>query len=150
MATISGRADAVLIGERTALNFVQRMTGIATMTRQFVDAAAGRIVVLDTRKTTPLMRALEKYAVRAGGGTISMVMVNDPEMLPTQRPDRLEALTLYGEKFRLRQLYSRASTEWPTDMQVMTYPPEAMVWLRDYASPLTPLICFSESWPETR
>jgi len=69
VATISGRADAVLIGERTALNFVQRLTGIATMTRQFVDAAAGRIIVLDTRKTTPLMRALEKYAVRAGGGT---------------------------------------------------------------------------------
>jgi nicotinate-nucleotide pyrophosphorylase (carboxylating) len=44
------------------------MTGIATLTRQFVDAAAGRITVLDTRKTTPLMRTLEKYAVRAGGG----------------------------------------------------------------------------------
>jgi len=51
-----------------ALNFLQRMTGIATLTRQFVDAAAGRITVLDTRKTTPLMRTLEKYAVRAGGG----------------------------------------------------------------------------------
>ena len=78
-----------------------------------------------------------------------MVMVTDPELLPSgKRPDRLEALTMYGEKYRLRQLYGRATTEWPTDLQMMTYPPEAMTWLRDYASPLTPLICISESWPE--
>lgn len=68
VAEIRGRASALLTAERTALNFLQRMTGIATLTRQFVDAAAGRITVLDTRKTTPLMRTLEKYAVRAGGG----------------------------------------------------------------------------------
>jgi nicotinate-nucleotide pyrophosphorylase (carboxylating) len=69
VAAFKGRADALLIGERTALNFIQRLSGIATLTKQFVEAAASRIVVLDTRKTTPLMRALEKYAVRAGGGT---------------------------------------------------------------------------------
>jgi nicotinate-nucleotide pyrophosphorylase (carboxylating) len=68
IAEIHGRVAALLTAERTALNFMQRMTGIATLTSQFVDAAAGRITVLDTRKTTPLMRALEKYAVRAGGG----------------------------------------------------------------------------------
>lgn len=68
IAEIRGRAAALLTAERTALNFMQRMTGVATLTRQFVDAAAGRITVLDTRKTTPLMRTLEKYAVRAGGG----------------------------------------------------------------------------------
>jgi nicotinate-nucleotide pyrophosphorylase (carboxylating) len=66
---LDGSARALLIGERTALNFLQRLSGIATRTRQFVDAAAGRIIVLDTRKTTPTLRALEKYAVRAGGGT---------------------------------------------------------------------------------
>ena len=66
---LDGPAGALLIGERTALNFLQRLSGIATRTRQFVDAAAGRIIVLDTRKTTPTLRALEKYAVRAGGGT---------------------------------------------------------------------------------
>ena len=59
----------MLTAERTALNLMQRMTGIATMTRRFVDAAGGRITILDTRKTTPTLRALEKYAVRAGGGT---------------------------------------------------------------------------------
>ena len=59
----------MLTAERTALNFLQRMSGIATLTRRFVDAAAGRITILDTRKTTPTLRPLEKYAVRAGGGT---------------------------------------------------------------------------------
>jgi nicotinate-nucleotide pyrophosphorylase (carboxylating) len=68
VAEVHGRTAAMLTAERTALNFMQRLSGIATLTRQFVDAANGRITVLDTRKTTPLMRALEKYAVRAGGG----------------------------------------------------------------------------------
>ena len=69
IAEVDGSARALLIGERTALNFLQRLSGIATMARRFVDAAAGRIVVLDTRKTTPTLRALEKYAVRTGGAT---------------------------------------------------------------------------------
>jgi nicotinate-nucleotide pyrophosphorylase (carboxylating) len=69
IADLRGQAAAMLTAERTALNFMQRLCGIATLTRQFVDAAGGRIVVLDTRKTTPLLRAIEKYAVRAGGGT---------------------------------------------------------------------------------
>ena len=69
IATVTGPARALLIAERTALNFLQRLSGIATRTRQFVDAAGGRITVLDTRKTTPTFRMLEKYAVAAGGGT---------------------------------------------------------------------------------
>src|SRR6185295_5018519 len=69
VAGIVGSAAALLSGERVALNFLQRLSGIATCTRRFVDAAAGRIIVLDTRKTTPTLRAVEKYAVRAGGGT---------------------------------------------------------------------------------
>jgi nicotinate-nucleotide pyrophosphorylase (carboxylating) len=68
VAEYAGHATGLLTAERTALNFLQRLSGIATLTRRFVDAAAGRITVLDTRKTTPLLRALEKYAVRAGGG----------------------------------------------------------------------------------
>jgi nicotinate-nucleotide pyrophosphorylase (carboxylating) len=66
---LEGSARGLLIGERTALNFLQRLSGIATRARQFVDAAAGTIIVLDTRKTTPTLRGLEKYAVRAGGAT---------------------------------------------------------------------------------
>jgi nicotinate-nucleotide pyrophosphorylase (carboxylating) len=69
IGTIEGLASTLLTAERTALNFLQRLSGIATRTRRFVDAAGGRIVILDTRKTTPLLRELEKYAVRAGGGS---------------------------------------------------------------------------------
>jgi len=68
IATVHGSAAPMLTAERTALNFLQRMSGIATATRRFVDAAQGAITILDTRKTTPTLRALEKYAVRAGGG----------------------------------------------------------------------------------
>jgi nicotinate-nucleotide pyrophosphorylase (carboxylating) len=69
VANVRGAAGGMLTAERTALNFLQRLSGIATLTRRFVDAAAGGIMILDTRKTTPTLRALEKYAVRAGGGT---------------------------------------------------------------------------------
>jgi nicotinate-nucleotide pyrophosphorylase (carboxylating) len=69
VARLRGAAGAMLTAERTALNLLQRLSGIATLTRRFVDAAAGRITILDTRKTTPTLRALEKYAVRAGGGS---------------------------------------------------------------------------------
>ena len=69
IAEVAGTARALLIGERTALNFLQRLSGIATRARRFVDAADGRITILDTRKTTPTLRVLEKYAVRAGGAS---------------------------------------------------------------------------------
>jgi nicotinate-nucleotide pyrophosphorylase (carboxylating) len=72
-----GLAAGLLTAERTALNFVQRLSGTATLARQFVDAAAGRIIVLDTRKTTPLLRALEKYAVRAGGAVNHRMRLDD-------------------------------------------------------------------------
>jgi nicotinate-nucleotide pyrophosphorylase (carboxylating) len=69
MAVVAGPAAVLLTAERTALNLLQRLCGIATETRRYVDAAAGRITILDTRKTTPALRALEKYAVRVGGAT---------------------------------------------------------------------------------
>ena len=69
ICTIAGPARAILTGERTALNFLQRLSGVATATRRYVDAIAGtRTRILDTRKTTPAWRILEKGAVRAGGG----------------------------------------------------------------------------------
>ena len=74
---LDGAAPAMLTAERTALNFLQRMSGIATLTRQFVDAANGRTLVLDTRKTTPTLRVLEKYAVRAGGGVNHRMALDD-------------------------------------------------------------------------
>ena len=69
LATVDGPAAALLTAERTALNLLQRLSGIATATRAYVKAAGGRIAILDTRKTTPMLRAIEKYAVRVGGGT---------------------------------------------------------------------------------
>jgi len=66
---LTGKARAILSAERVALNFMQRLSGIASLTRMYVDAVAGtRAKILDTRKTTPGWRRLEKYAVRAGGG----------------------------------------------------------------------------------
>jgi len=69
VAVVEGRTRALLSAERTALNFLQRLSGVATLTRRFVDAVAGtRARIVDTRKTTPGWRALDKEAVRAGGG----------------------------------------------------------------------------------
>ena len=69
LARLHGQARAILTGERTALNFLQRLSGTATLTRRFVDAVGRhRARILDTRKTTPGLRALEKYAVLIGGG----------------------------------------------------------------------------------
>jgi nicotinate-nucleotide pyrophosphorylase (carboxylating) len=69
VASLDGPAAGLLRGERTALNFLQHLTGIATRTRAFVEAAGPALTVLDTRKTLPLFRTLAKYAVRCGGGT---------------------------------------------------------------------------------
>jgi len=69
VARVRGTGGAILTAERTALNLLQRMSGIATMTRQYVDALSGTgAVILDTRKTVPGLRALDKWAVRLGGG----------------------------------------------------------------------------------
>jgi nicotinate-nucleotide pyrophosphorylase (carboxylating) len=88
IARIEGSALAVLSGERTALNLLGRLSGIATLTRRFVDAVAGTdAVILDTRKTAPGLRALEKYAVRCGGATnhrlglFDAVLVKDNHVL---------------------------------------------------------------------
>lgn len=74
---VTGRARALLSAERTALNFLQHLSGIATMARKFVDLSGGAITILDTRKTTPTLRALEKYAVRVGGATNHRMSLDD-------------------------------------------------------------------------
>jgi len=92
IAAIRGPARAVLAGERVALNFLQRLSGIATMTRRLVEKAAPHgAKILDTRKTTPGWRYLEKYAVRAGGGTnhrmglYDQVLIKDNHLLVAER-----------------------------------------------------------------
>lgn len=69
IGAVAGPAAALLVAERTALNFLQYLSGIATAARAYVEAAGGRITVLDTRKTTPGFRTLAKYAARCGGAT---------------------------------------------------------------------------------
>ncbi|WP_434993898.1 carboxylating nicotinate-nucleotide diphosphorylase [Arthrobacter sp. Ld5] len=102
LAEITGPAAGILTAERTALNIAQRLSGIATLTRAFVDAAAGtRARITDTRKTTPGLRVLERWAVRCGGGSnhraglSDAVMVKDNHLalLAVDGPDALtEAL----------------------------------------------------------
>jgi nicotinate-nucleotide pyrophosphorylase (carboxylating) len=77
LGQVEGRARALLSAERTALNFLQHLTGIATMARKYVQAAGGAITILDTRKTTPTLRQLEKYAVRTGGATNHRMGLDD-------------------------------------------------------------------------
>ncbi|MCR4396133.1 MAG: carboxylating nicotinate-nucleotide diphosphorylase [Candidatus Saccharicenans sp.] len=78
LAEVSGRAASLLQAERTALNFLQRLSGIASLTKSFVDEVRGtRARILDTRKTTPGWRALEKYAVRMGGGWNHRLSLSD-------------------------------------------------------------------------
>ena len=68
IAVVTGLAAPMLTAERTALNFVRHLSGVASVTRWYVDAGGGTIRIADTRKTLPLLRALQKYAVRVGGG----------------------------------------------------------------------------------
>jgi nicotinate-nucleotide pyrophosphorylase (carboxylating) len=82
LATIEGPAQGVLQAERVALNFVQRMSGIATQTAQYVSAVAGtRARIVDTRKTTPGLRLVERYAVRCGGGHNHRYSLSDAVMV---------------------------------------------------------------------
>ena len=78
VARATGPLRSLLIGERTSLNFLMHLSGVATQTQKFVEAVAGRkAVILDTRKTLPGWRALEKYAVRCGGGTNHRMGLHD-------------------------------------------------------------------------
>jgi nicotinate-nucleotide pyrophosphorylase (carboxylating) len=103
VGVVEGAARAVVTGERVALNLLGRLSGIATLTRRYVDAVAGTpVAIVDTRKTTPLLRRLEKDAVRAGGGKnhrfglFDAVLVKDNHVLmrgATGSADKIHALT---------------------------------------------------------
>jgi nicotinate-nucleotide pyrophosphorylase (carboxylating) len=97
MATVTGPARRVLAGERTALNFVQQLSGVATITRRFADLAAPARV-FDTRKTTPGLRELEKYAVRCGGGYNHRMGLHDGVMIKDNHIAALGDLELLREK----------------------------------------------------
>jgi len=95
VAEITGPVEYMLAGERTALNFLQRLSGIATLTEKFVEKA-GSIEVYDTRKTTPLLRKLEKYAVKTGGGRnhrfglYDMVLIKDNHIFAFMQKEKIK------------------------------------------------------------
>ena len=98
---IRGRAKTILEGERTALNFLQRMSGIATYTKKMVDALDSKHVkILDTRKTTPNMRIFEKYAVTLGGGYNHRYNLSDGIMLKDNHIDAAGGIREAVEKVR--------------------------------------------------
>lgn len=98
---ISGSAKSILEGERTALNFLQRMSGIATYTKKMVDALdSDHVKILDTRKTTPNMRVFEKYAVTLGGGYNHRYNLSDGIMLKDNHIDAAGGITSAVEQVR--------------------------------------------------
>lgn len=98
---IRGRAKVILEGERTALNFLQRMSGIATYTKKMVDALdSDHVKILDTRKTTPNMRIFEKYAVTLGGGYNHRYNLSDGIMLKDNHIDAAGGIREAVEKVR--------------------------------------------------
>jgi nicotinate-nucleotide pyrophosphorylase (carboxylating) len=120
LLTISGPARAILTAERVALNFVQRLSGVATLTSQFVAAIKGtRAQILDTRKTTPGWRRFEKYAVACGGGCnhriglFEMVLIKDNHLaaLRNEKPNAIAAAVARArEKFPKLKIEVEADT----------------------------------------
>ena len=99
LATVEGSAAAILKGERSALNFLQHLSGIATLTRQFVEAVKGtKVKILDTRKTTPGWRELEKYAVKMGGGHNHRAGLYDRYLIKNNHIDAAGSLSKAVEK----------------------------------------------------
>ncbi|MFH2102880.1 MAG: carboxylating nicotinate-nucleotide diphosphorylase [Chloroflexota bacterium] len=101
LARVSGRARGLLTAERTALNFLGRMSGIATLTRQFVEAVAGtRAVILDTRKTAPGLRMADKLAVRRGGGQNHRIGLFDMLLIKDNHIDFAGSITAAVKRAR--------------------------------------------------
>ena len=103
IARVEGPLASILTAERTALNFVCHLSGIASLTRRFVDAAGGRCRIWDTRKTTPGLRALEKAAVRAGGGRNHRGNLSEWVLL---KDNHLTGMTI-------AEAVERARAQWP-------------------------------------
>jgi nicotinate-nucleotide pyrophosphorylase (carboxylating) len=103
LARLSGRLQSVLTAERTALNLLGHLSGVASLTRRFADAAGPRARIRDTRKTTPGLRALEKAAVRAGGGVNHRGSLSDGVLV---KDNHLAGLTI-------AEAVARAKARWP-------------------------------------
>ncbi len=123
LATVEGSARAILQAERVALNFVQRMSGIATLTAQYVSAIAGtRARIVDTRKTTPGLRLMERYAVRCGGGHNHRYSLSDAVLV---KDNHLAILAANGVRDVTEALRSmRAQLSHTTHVEVEVDRPE--------------------------
>jgi nicotinate-nucleotide pyrophosphorylase (carboxylating) len=109
IAEISGPARSILSGERVALNFLQRMSGIATLTRRFVDAVEGTgATILDTRKTAPGLRILDKWAVRLGGGQNHRFGLYDMVLIKENHITAAGSITAAVERVRAQDERARA------------------------------------------
>jgi nicotinate-nucleotide pyrophosphorylase (carboxylating) len=116
IAQVSGPGRAILTGERVALNFLQRMSGIATATRAYVDAVAGtRATILDTRKTVPGLRALDKWAVRLGGGSNHRIGLYDMVLIKDNHIAAVGSITETVERVRASDPRGR-----PIEVEVTT------------------------------
>jgi nicotinate-nucleotide pyrophosphorylase (carboxylating) len=105
VAEVHASVIALLSGERTALNLMQRASGIATMTRRYVDAINGtRAKIYDTRKTAPGLRALDKYAVRVGGGENHRIGLFDMFLIKNNHVDRAGSITAAVTRIRARKM----------------------------------------------
>ena len=112
LALVSGPARALLTAERVALNFLGRMSGIATLTRRFVDAVAGtRAVILDTRKTAPGLRVVDKLAVRSGGGRNHRIGLYDMVLIKDNHIDFAGSLRAAVERARAHALHLEIEVE---------------------------------------
>jgi nicotinate-nucleotide pyrophosphorylase (carboxylating) len=118
IATVRGPGRALLSGERVALNFLQRMSGIATLTRRLVETAAGtRAVILDTRKTAPGLRPLDKWAVRLGGGQNHRTGLYDMVLIKENHVAAAGGITPAVERVRARPGRPR-----PIEVEVKSLP----------------------------
>jgi len=110
LGVVEGRMASILTAERVALNFLQRMSGTATLTAKFVQAAKAapnsRATIVDTRKTTPGLRALEKYAVRVGGGRNHRMALGDGVLI---KDNHVDALRMHG--MTVREMVEQARRE---------------------------------------
>jgi nicotinate-nucleotide pyrophosphorylase (carboxylating) len=129
VAEVRASVIALLSGERTALNLLQRASGIATMTRRYVDAVAGtRAKIYDTRKTAPGLRALDKYAVKAGGGENHRIGLHDMFLVKNNHVDRAGSITAAVQRIRARQMPQEIMVE-VRDMRELD---EALALLPDF------------------
>ena len=112
VAEVNATVIALLSGERTALNLMQRASGIATATRRYVDAVAGtKAKIHDTRKTAPGLRALDKYAVKAGGGQNHRLGLHDLFLIKNNHVDRAGSITAAVTRIREKKMPQQIMVE---------------------------------------